>query len=225
MNDFSVHQYGVDVYGRPVFMTAFMHDWLEHRYANVGFQPRIAQGAFMERLGGGAAQSSGAHDRAKCVDFITDNLTPEQLDAWIWECRTHGGAAYRRDESAKHGDMPPHCHVTLGADEPGSPMADALWSSYEGGGDGLAAGPGRPAGAPDYERRPNPLVLTPPEEDMTPDQLLDALESPRGQAALTKAVIRTRLEGQVDAPKGRYVGATLTACYNLLVRIAAKVGA
>lgn len=191
--DFTVKQYGTDVYGRPVLMTVFMHDWLEHRYAAVGFRPKIAQGCFMARLGGGAEASSGAHDEGKCVDFITRDLTAAQLDAWIWECRTHGAQAIRRDETAKHGDMPPHCHVTLGADQPGSPMAELLWASYVGGGDGLAAGPGRPAGAPDYERRPVPLVLTPPpEEDDMPltDQDIDRIAK-----ATAKELLSTVLPG------------------------------
>lgn len=65
------------------------------------------------------------------------------------------------------------------------------------------------------------------EDDMTPDQMLKLLNSDEGQKAISKAVIRTRLMDTTGAPApgGRYVGSTLASCYNLLVRIAAKIGA
>jgi hypothetical protein len=65
-------------------------------------------------------------------------------------------------------------HLTLGADKPGSPMAEILWASYVAGGDGLGIQPPQP----DYEWRPSPLVLVPPEEDVTPaqQQQLDRIE-------------------------------------------------
>lgn len=166
MPDFTVVRYGLDVYGRPVFLTAFMRDWFENYCDALGFRPLIAQGAYMERLGGGAAASEGAHDKAKCLDLRTTDRTTAEIDAMVWEARIRGAGAYRRDQSARHGGMTPHMHLTLGADADGSPMADILWQSYVSGGDGLA-GPGS-----DYERRPNPLVLVPPEEDdMSEDEV------------------------------------------------------
>lgn len=162
MSDFSVDQYGTDAFGRPVLLTAFMHNWLEIYFAALGRRPRILQGSFMSRLGGGASASDGAHDLAKCVDLETAGLTDAQIDDMVWQARIRGAGAYRRDETWRHGSMPQHMHLTLGADQPGSDMAEILWSSYVGGGDGLGIQPPQP----DYERRPNPLVLTPPEEDM-----------------------------------------------------------
>jgi hypothetical protein len=189
--DFTVHAYGTDSSGRTIYMTAFMHDWYEARCAAVGFRPTIVQGGFMTRNGGGAADSSGAHDQGGCIDVRTRDLTEAQIDAWVRETRDHGGATYRRDLTPKHGGMDPHAHTTLGADRPLSAMAHLLWASYVAGGDGLAAGPGRPSGAPDYEYRPNPLVLTPPpEDDMTPDQDRTLSEIAATVARLEKRGIR-----------------------------------
>lgn len=169
--DFAVVRYGLDVYSRPVYMTAYMRDWFENYCAELGFTPLIAQGAYMTMVpGGGAAASSGAHDKGKCLDLRTTDRTDAEVDVMVRTARLNGAGAYRRDMTAQHGGMTPHMHLTLGSDAPGSPMAELLWASYVAGGDGLGAGPGRPAGAPDYEFRPDPLVLVPPEVDMTPAQ-------------------------------------------------------
>lgn len=163
--DFTVHQYGTDVYDRPLYMTAFMHDWWVGYCDELGWEPPILQGCFMERVtGGGAAASDGAHDRAKCVDAETEGRTTAEIDRMVMVARKRGGGAYRRDRTPQHGGMTPHMHITVGADQPGSPMADILWESYVGDGDGLAIQPPQP----DYEWRPNPLVLTPPPEDDMP---------------------------------------------------------
>lgn len=160
MNDYTVQQYGTDSSGRPIFLTTFMHEWIQARQDALGFPLVIVQGAFMTRAGGGAKDSSGYHDQAGCVDFRTHDLTRSQIDRLVREFRDNGGAVWRRDKTAKHGGMDPHAHLTLGDDSPLSDGARISWHSYTTGGDGLA-GPGR-----DYEYRPHPLVLTPPEEDM-----------------------------------------------------------
>lgn len=162
MPDFTVAQYGTDAFGRPVFMTAFMHDWHEGYVADLGWRPRILQGCYMERLGGGAAASEGAHDKAKCLDLETEGRSTAEIDRMVMVARKRGAGAYRRDLAPLHGGMRPHMHLTLGADAPGSPMAEILWISYVSGGDGLGIQPPQP----DYEWRPDPLVLTPPEDDM-----------------------------------------------------------
>lgn len=183
--DFTVHRYGTDAYGRPVLMTAFLRDWWEGVVDQLGFRPQILQGAFMSRLGGGAAASSGAHDLGGCLDVQTEGFTTAQVDRLVWTCRTNGAAAWRRDETPRHGSMPPHCHVTLGADRPLSDMAQISWNSYVSGGDGIA-GP-----YPDYERRPVPLILTPPKDWFAMATKADL-----------KAAIREVLaeDGLVDAP-------------------------
>lgn len=195
MTDFTVIRAGTDIYGRPVYMTAFYREWEQARWDNLGFSMPYAQGAYMTRVpGGGAAASSHAHDYAKCVDYSRDHLTDAQDEAAVHEFRSHGGAYYRRGPDPQHGGMPKHGHNTLGADAAGSSMADLLWASYVSGGDGLAAGSGRPAGAPDYEWRPSPLVLTPPpEDDMNADDkqwfsdLIDAKLAAQ-QSSLVKAI-------------------------------------
>lgn len=207
MADFTVHQYGTDAYGRPVYMTAFMHDWFEVYVAELGWRPRILQGAFMERLGGGAAASDGAHDKGKCLDLETEGRTTAEIDRMVKVARKLGAGAYRRDQTWRHGSMRPHMHLTLGADQPGSQMAEILWASYVGGGDGLAIQPSQP----DYEWRPSPLVLTPPEDDM-----------PLTDADLQKVAAAV---WQAQDQDGHHRGATLYGCYKLLQRIAKKLGA
>lgn len=167
MSDFSVHQFGTDAFGRPVLMTVFMHDWFEMYVAELGWRPQIEQGAFMSRLGGGADASDGAHDLGKCLDLETAGRTTAEIDRMVRTARILGAGAYRRDGTRLHGSMAPHMHLTLGADQPGSSMADILWSSYVGGGDGLGIQPPQP----DYEWRPDPLVLTPPEDIVTQDDI------------------------------------------------------
>jgi hypothetical protein len=160
--DFTVHQYGTDAFVRPLWMTVFMHDWFEAYVAELGWRPRILQGCFMERLGGGASASDGAHDKGKCLDLETAGRTTAEIDRMVMLSRKRGAGGYRRDRTRAHGSMVPHMHLTLGADEPGSPMAEILWLSYISGGDGLGIQPPQP----DYEWRPDPLVLTPPPEDL-----------------------------------------------------------
>ena len=160
MSDFTVRQFGTDTSGRPVLMTQFMADWWEGVCAELGFRPTIVQGAFMARLGGGAAASAGYHDLGGCMDVRTWDRATAEVDALIRVGRSRGGALWRRDESALHGGMDSHCHITLGSDQPLSPGASASWRSYLAGCNGLANN------ARDYEWRPSPLVTTPPEDDM-----------------------------------------------------------
>lgn len=162
MGTFDVSQYGTDAYGRPVFMTEFMHLWFETYVSELGWRPRILQGAYMERLGGGAQASQGAHDKGKCLDLETEGQDTAGIDHMVRTARVNAAGAYRRDRTWAHGGMTPHMHLTLGADAPGSPMAEILWESYKAGGDGLGIQPPQP----DYEWRPEPLVLIPPEVDM-----------------------------------------------------------
>jgi hypothetical protein len=212
MSDFTVHRYGTDAYGRAVLMTVYMHDWFERYVAELGWRPQIAQGAFMARLGGGARASEGAHDEAGCLDLLTEGRTTSQIDHMVNTARRLGAGAYRRDRTTRHGNMPPHMHLTLGTDRPLSPMAQILWGSYLSGGDGLAAAAGRPGNAPDYEWRPNPLVTVPPEEDDMP--LTDA------DIAKVAAAV-----WQATDQDGHHRGATLYGCFKLLQRIVKKIGA
>jgi hypothetical protein len=65
-----------------------------------------------------------------------------------------------------------------------------------------------------------------PEDDMTKEEMLQVLRSKEGQEAIAKAVVRSKIHGQAGEPEGgRMVGASITGIYNLLVRIARKIGA
>lgn len=165
--EYTVKRYGTDSSGRPILMTAHMHGVIESIKADPRIKPFahkiiVTQGAFMEDVPGGGAEDSGTfHDRAGCCDFRTWNLSTRELDLFIRVGREHGFALWRRNE--KHGGMEEHAHGVLGSDFPLTPAAAAQWHEYVTGGDGLK-GDGR-----DYEWRPVPLVLEPPED---PDMAL-----------------------------------------------------
>ncbi|MBO9522837.1 MAG: hypothetical protein J7518_14990 [Nocardioidaceae bacterium] len=213
MTDFTVRNYGTDAYGRTFLMTIYMHDWLQRYEAELGWSPRVTQGAFMARVGGGAKASQGAHDAGGCLDLETDGLTTAQIDRMVRVARTLGSGAYRRDPSPQHGSMPAHMHLTLGSDRPLSPMAQTLWASYLAGGDGLAAGSGRPADAPDYEWRPSPLItIPPPEEDnMTPAQFIALLKDPTVRQELRDITWGTPIDSSTAASGKRKASGMLTS--------------
>jgi hypothetical protein len=87
MTDFTIHAYGHDLYGRPVLMTTFMHNWFEEYVDELGWRPGIEQGAFMSRLGGGASASQGAHDLGGCLDLQTRGRTTAQIDLMVGPAR------------------------------------------------------------------------------------------------------------------------------------------
>lgn len=213
MPNFQVKRYGTDSSGRPIYLTAYMHNWWERVVKLLGFRPVIVQGAFMTRSGGGARDSDGAHDEAGSIDVRTWNLTKAQIDKLVKVTREQGAASWRRDKTALHGGMDEHCHITLGSDQPLSPMAKVLWTSYIHDGDGLVGS------RPDYEWRPKPLVTTPPEDDMAYSDwpakdrkalVADVVEgllsakvrnlkgdgSPQGQ--ITVAALLTNIESDID---------------------------
>lgn len=187
MPDFSVVNYGTDTSGRSILMTKYMRDAHESVLADTTVKPfasdvTIVQGAFMSRLGGGAAASAGYHDLAGCIDYRTWNLTGAQLEAFIRAWRRRGGAAWRRD--ATHGGMDAHCHVTLGSDEPLAAGAKNSWQQYVAGENGLTG----PSHGADYEWRPSPLVLrfTPSVQEDDDMQLSDKV---RGDDTVRDALL------------------------------------
>lgn len=158
---YAVVRMGTDSSGRPILVTAYMAAWWEQVCAVLGFTPTITQGAFMVRVGGGATGSAGVHDGAGCLDLRVWDLTPAQVDQTIRVLREHGAGAWRRN--VQHGGFDdPHIHFVLGSDRPLSSGAVRQWAAYVAGRDGLASS------GPDYEFRPDPLVLIPPEEDDMP---------------------------------------------------------
>jgi len=154
MSKYTIRRYGTDSSGRPIYMTEYMHQWLE----NVLNRPRvrpfadkvtIVQGAWMAKAGGGASASAGYHDGGGCLDFRTWNLTTTEINHLIVAMRLEGAAAWRRDYA--HGGMDPHIHITLGGDKGMTSGAQNSWWQYLNGYNGLAS-----YGA-DYEWRPSPI--------------------------------------------------------------------
>lgn len=68
-------------------------------------------------------------------------------------------------------------------------------------------------------------IYQPEDDDMTKEEMLAVLRSKEGQEAIAKAVVQSKIHGQADKPNGRMVGASITGIYNLLLRIAKKIGA
>jgi hypothetical protein len=158
---FVVEQRGYDSSGRPLRNTRYMWalwDALKERPRVKPFAWKlvIVQGAFMSWVGGGASASDGFHNLAGCNDIRTWNLTDAEISILIWEARQLALGAWRRDTYWRHGGMAEHCHWGQGGDRPQSYGSAISWSSYVNGGDGLAGSGG------DYERRPSPLITTPP---------------------------------------------------------------
>ena len=189
MLDFTVAPRGIDTSGRAILMSQFMADWWDAIVDRLGWRPVIIQGAWMSRVpGGGASASAGYHDRGGCLDVRTRDLTPAKVDQLVRVLRRHGAAAWRRDQ--QHGGMDPHLHFVLGADADLAPGAAAQWLDYRAGGNGLT---GSSAG-PDYEWRPKPLVLTPPEEMFMLNDADKAWIETLIKGAVAEAVAANRLD-------------------------------
>lgn len=182
MSNFTVRRRGTDTSGRGIYATDHMWDWWERVLDELGFTPVIVQGAFMLRNGGGAVESAGYHDQGGCLDLRTWNLDDDQQERLVRTIRRHGAAAWRRDQ--RHG-MDPHLHLVLGTDKPLAPGAARQWLDYIDGRNGLDGG------GPDYEWRPSPLVLTPPEDEMNEAdwQRMEKLLDTRIEAALNKPLV------------------------------------
>jgi hypothetical protein len=68
-------------------------------------------------------------------------------------------------------------------------------------------------------------IYQPEDDDMTKEEMLQVLRSKAGQEAIAQAMVKSKLIGQTDRPAGRSTGASITGIYNLLLRIAKKIGA
>ena len=205
MPSFEVRQHGIDSSGRAILATDYMWSWWEDVVAELGWRPVIVQGSFMSRVpGGGATDSAGYHDLGGCFDLRTRDLTKTQIDHLVRTIRTRGAAAWRRDQ--RHG-MDPHLHFVLGTDRPLAVGAVAQWREYIIGGDGLKGS------ASDYEWRPTPLVLIPPEDDVTPEDI----------KAIAEATAKLILDGEkVDKDKKVSVRQSLNQTRNDAAKAAGK---
>jgi len=219
LRDFTVVHYGIDSSGRPILGTAYMVAVWEAILADRRVKPFadrlvIVQGAFMSRVpGGGASASGGYHDLGGCWDIRTWNLTAEELAAFIWVARLHGWAFWRRDK--EHGGMDEHAHGVLGADSPLASGAAQQWRDYLMDLDGLASR-GR-----DYERRPSPLVLNPPEEIFMLNDADKKWIADTVAAAVKVAVADNRLD--VGKPAKWSDDTVAQAILNRLERIESKL--
>ena len=189
MPDFTVAPRGIDSSGRPILASAYMWEWWRAVVDQLGWEPVIVQGAWMSRVpGGGASASEGFHDKGGPFDLRTRDLTTAKVDQLIRVLRRCGAAAWRRDQ--QHGGMDPHLHFVFGADADLAPGAAAQWLDYRAGGNGLT---GSSAGR-DYEWRPKPLVLTPPEEMFMLNDADKQFIRDTVKAEVTAAVASNRLD-------------------------------
>lgn len=154
-------------YDKPILLTDGAWDWHQGfmwELDRAGIDTRktwIVQGGCMALVtGGGADDSSGYHDWNGAIDYhLVDYVWAEQ-EEWAYIARCNAGIAWPR--GAAQG-MDVHGHIALPWDE--TPIDSGIYvqrNEYVDGGDGLVGG------LPDYVRRPNPLVLTPPKEAFMP---------------------------------------------------------
>lgn len=167
-----VIRYGTDSSGRGIYMSRRMIEVWEAILRDPRLAPfvhliTIVQGPWMIKNGGGAVASAGYHDRGGCLDIRTWNLTAAQLTLFIYVASCYGFQFWRRDLSAAHGGMDEHAHGILGWDFDLASGAAVQWEQVKNGRDGLASN------GPDYERRKQPLVLRPTQEQLEEDPMAD----------------------------------------------------
>lgn len=188
------------------------------------FERAIGREVDWRQLAGNAPASAGFHLNGGSADC------PPLSEAELRIARNMGGAAWNRwwqDNFHAHTRLNGCPHNTKAQPQVGdlNEGRDGTGPLYDNAGE-RDNGPRNGVHWPLRTWREGITWAEQQEDDMNTDQLLDALESDRGQKALSKAVMKTRLQGQDDNPPGgRYTGATLTNCYNLLLRIAKKIGA
>lgn len=188
-----VRQRGVDPSGRPIWATDYLWGRWEALVFDLGFRPTIVQGSWMTRNGGGADASAGYHDFGGALDLRTWDRTPTQVDRMISVGRLHGWDAWRRSPDLP-GGMDAHAHMGLHTDTPTHPGIQDQHRDYLAGGNGLSGS----SHAPDHEKRPSPLVTTPPKGTTMP-----TLEEIRG---VIREEIDDALAGQPAAVWAHKIG-------------------
>lgn len=159
----TVKKRGVDSDGRPILASDELWGRWEYLVFVLGFRPTIVQGSWMSRAGGGAEQSAGYHDFGGALDIRTKDLTDAQIDRLVFEARKLGFDAWRRNPSLP-GGFAEHVHMGLHTDLPTHPGIQDQHRDYLAGGNGLTGS----SHAPDHERRPSPLITTPPKGAFMP---------------------------------------------------------
>jgi hypothetical protein len=155
MSDFTVVQRGFDTNGRPIRATRAMWDVWDDCCDELGFEPTIVQGGHMGSSG--ASASAGTHD-GDAFDLRLWDRKQDERDAMIRVFRGRGAFAYWERYPTQGFDL--HAHMVPGPWARPAPGALTQWHAYLNNRDGLAGN------REDYHWRPNPLVLTPMEDDM-----------------------------------------------------------
>lgn len=147
-------QRGTDSSGRPIKATAECWAVFDAACAELGFVPTIVQGGWVDSSGAAASADTHAGD---AFDIRIWDRTPDERAAMVRAFRRHAFAYWERTQAQ---GFDPHAHMVPGPWASPAPQALAQWNSYLAGRNGLASN-----GA-DTEWRPNPIVTTPPEDDM-----------------------------------------------------------
>ena len=175
-------------YNKPILMSDGLWDWhrgfLWHLGPRLRSRTWVVQGACMALLpGGGASDSGGYHDWNGALDYHLSDYIESEQEEWAWIARTLGGIAWPRGPQQ---GMEVHGHIAFPWDE--RPIDDGIFvqrNEYVAGGDGLLGG------LPDYVRRPDPLILTPPKgatmSDVV-DEIRKVIQEEVGKAVLSTEV-------------------------------------
>jgi hypothetical protein len=139
---------GIDTSGRTVLVNRRMKAAYDAVVAELGFEPTILQGAYMNRAGG-ADSTSGCHDGGGCIDTRAWDVDSDVERRLIQVARSVGWVVWHRD--ASHGGWPDHLHWVLLGDAQAAPSAIWQMAEYRAGRDGLDT-----QGA-DYHWRPDPI--------------------------------------------------------------------
>lgn len=150
----TVIQRGYDTSGRPIRASVEMWRVWDAACAVLGFTPTIVQGGW---VGDDGAAASAATHAGDALDVRLWDRTAGQREAMIHVYRSHACAYWERYE---YQGFDLHAHLAPGPWAHPAPQAADQWRDYLTGRNGLASH------GPDYHWRPNPLVLTPPEDDM-----------------------------------------------------------
>lgn len=185
----SVIQRGTDSSGRPIRSSPACWAAFDAVCDEVGFVPTIVQGGYVGS--GGAAASADTH-AGDAFDVRLWDRTAAEREQMILSFRHHAFAYWERYPSQGF-DL--HAHMVPGPWGSPAPQALDQWHDYLAGRNGLASN-----GA-DYHPRPDPLVLTPPEDDMPfTEQQLRAIV--RDETAKVVAAALDAPLNIADAPAG-----------------------
>jgi hypothetical protein len=232
--------------------TGWTADHLQHTIAALKAKHPSAQLHILQAsYHTGYAPSAGTHDFDGVLDVWIEGLSWSQAQRFL---RSQGWAAWHRTTAQGFTSEHIHM-ATIPAGLSGRPTAQQVGAAYKALGlkvgkfiDGGITSQGKVIGSSqivDYFAHSFGLagdhqsgadkswfpadiaktIYQPEDDDMTKEEMLQVLRSKEGQDAIAKAVVQSTIHGQTDKPNGRMVGASITGIYNLLLRIAKKIGA